>query len=228
MSTPEEVRTLARAAGVGGDVVLRRRTGEGGSIDELIVNGAFAMDSTDVSTEQALARIGAQPDNVVLVGGLGLGFTVAELLIGDIARVDVIELEPHLVDWARAGLTDTLARVATDCRTRLYVADVADILLGRPGCPIAGDQRWDAILLDVDNGPDFLIHTANARIYRPDLLGAAADRLASGGTLAVWCQGPAPELAQTLGQIGGRVEEQPIAVLREGRRLAYAIYTLSR
>jgi len=76
-----------------------------------------------------------------------------------------------------------------------------------------------------------LIHDANARIYGADLLGAAARRLAPGGTVAVWCQGPAPDLAETLRHIGGRaarVDGQLIEVLRDGRWLAYALYTLSR
>jgi spermidine synthase len=231
VSDPEEIRTLARAAGRGGDVVLRRRTGERGMIDELIVNGTFAMDSAEVSTELALARLGARPAGTVLVGGLGLGFTVGELLRSDVRAIDVVELEACLVDWARAGITDQLGRVAKDPRTRLYVADVADVLLGSPGCPIPSDPQWDAILLDVDNGPDFLIHDANARIYESGLLGAAARRLAPGGTLALWCQGPAPELAATLFDLAGRtgrVDSQLIEVLRDGRWLAYAIYTLIR
>jgi len=225
---PEEVRTLARAAGTSGDVALRRRTGAGGTVDELIVNGTFAMDSAEVSTEIALARMATQPDGTVLVGGLGLGFTVAELLRSTVREIDVVELEGCLIDWARAGVTDLLGRVASDPRTRLHVADVADVLTGAPGGPIPSDQQWDAILLDVDNGPDFLIHDANARIYRADLLDAAARRLAPGGTLALWCQGPAPELAQALRDIGGRVEGQVIEVLRDGRWLAYAIYSLIR
>jgi spermidine synthase len=211
---PEEVRTLARAAGTSGD--------------ELIVNGTFAMDSAEVSTEIALARMATQPDGTVLVGGLGLGFTVAELLRSTVREIDVVELEGCLIDWARAGVTDLLGRVASDPRTRLHVADVADVLTGAPGGPIPSDQQWDAILLDVDNGPDFLIHDANARIYRADLLDAAARRLAPGGTLALWCQGPAPELAQALRDIGGHVEGQVIEVLRDGRWLGYAIYSLIR
>jgi spermidine synthase len=230
-SRTRKVRTLARSDGVGGEVALRRRTGEHGTVDELIVNGAFAMDSAEVSTELALARIGARTAGRVLVGGLGLGFTVGELLRSDVRAIDVVELEACLIDWARAGVTDLLGQVAEDPRTRLYVADVADVLIGAPGCPIPPDQQWDAILLDVDNGPDFLIHDANARIYGADLLGAAARRLAPGGTLAVWCQGPAPELAETLRNIGGRavrVDSQLIEVLRDGRWLTYAIYTLIR
>ena len=228
MPDPEEVRTLVRAAGTSGDVALRRRTGAGGVVDELIVNGTFAMDSAEVSTELALARIAARPGGTVLVGGLGLGFTAAELLRSDVRAIDVVELEGCLVEWARAGVTDLLGQVATDPRTRLHVADVADVLLCAPGCPVPSDQQWDAILLDVDNGPDFLIHEVNARIYRGDLLDAAAGRLAPGGTMALWCQGPAPELAETLRDIGGRVDGQLIEVLRDDRWLAYAIYSLTR
>lgn len=222
----DEVVTLGRAGGSRGEVVLRRRTTGGGSVDELIVNGAFAMDSSEVSTERALARMVARPDATVLVGGLGLGFTVAELLRHPVARVEVVELEECLIGWAADGLTDTLGAVAADPRVTMHLADVADALLGRDvDVPEAG---WDAILLDVDNGPDFLIHEANARIYRADLLRVAADGLAPGGTLAVWCQGPAPGLAATLRSLGGDVDERLVEVVRDGRALAYAIYSLTR
>jgi spermidine synthase len=220
-----EVRTIARTVGARGEIALRRRSTEGGSVDELIVNGAFAMDSAETSTEQQLAAVVARAGAAVLVGGLGLGYSVAELLVGPVAHVDVVELEPDLVAWAHEGATKTLATVATDPRVRLEIGDVADVLLGHDR-RFAG-QRWDGILLDVDNGPDFLIHQENARVYESDLLRAAAARLEPGGTLAIWCQGPAAQLAASLRHLGGRVEGRFVEVVREGRWLEYAIYTLT-
>ena len=165
----DELVTLARADGPYGEVVLRgaasAATAAGSPcpsefVDELIVNGAFAMDSAETGSERALGRIpfpfsGAR----VLLGGLGLGYTANELLDADLAILDVVEIEPALVAWARQHVTVGLGRVADDLRVRLTVADIAAVL-GR-----ADSADWDAIVLDVDNGPDFLIHEQNAGLY---------------------------------------------------------------
>ena len=218
-----DLETLGRATGTGGEVVLRRRHTQNGSIDELIVNGAFAMDSTEISTERALGRFGSGGGRV-LVGGLGLGYTAAEILAGPVDRLDVVEREDCLVTWARAGLTPTLGRVATDPRVRLWVAYLQTVLAGAGPGP-AGP--WDAIILDVDNGPDFLLHEANDLLYREPSLRRAYGQLAPGGILAIWCQGPAPELWAALRAISATARAHEYPVTREGRDFAYVIYTLT-
>jgi spermidine synthase len=229
MTVVEEAVVLGRAEGPRGEVLLRRRDRPGGAVHELIVNGVFAMDSAETSSERRLASfavVGRERVPRVLVGGLGLGYTAAAVLddpaVGA-ALVDVVELEPPLVSWARAGLTPLLSRVAADPRTRLHVADVAAVLRG------ASDPTgpWDAVLLDVDNGPDFLIHGTNAGLYGRPTLEAAHARLTPGGVLAIWCQGPAPALLETLRLIGP-TQEHRYAVEREGRRFSYVVYTLTR
>jgi spermidine synthase len=229
MTVVEEAVVLGRAEGPRGEVLLRRRDRPGGAVHELIVNGIFAMDSAETSSERRLASfavVGGGRAPRVLVGGLGLGYTAAAVLddpaVGA-ALVDVVELEPPLVSWARAGLTPVLSRVAADPRTRLHVADVAAVLQG--ASEVTGP--WDAVLLDVDNGPDFLIHGTNAGLYRRRTLEAAHARLTPGGVLAIWCQGPAPALHQTLRLIGP-TREHRYAVEREGRRFSYVVYTLTR
>jgi spermidine synthase len=226
---PGETLVLARGQGRHGEVALRRRGQAGTVVHELIVNGVFAMDSTETSSERELARFvptgtaGAR----VLVGGLGLGYTAAEVLDQPNAaegQVDVVELEPQLVGWARAGLTPVLSRVAGDPRTRLHIADISDVLRGaaEPSGP------WDAILLDVDNGPDFLIHADNRGLYGRQTLQSGYDRLTPGGVLAIWCQGPAPALLETLQTIAPSAQEHRYAVSREGREFSYLIYTVIR
>lgn len=245
----ETLHTLARYEGPRGEVVLRRRRGgdpgartgvigapwgvQGGSsplargteVEELIVNGVFAMDSAETFTEQQLAEVAlaGRRRSRVLVGGLGLGYTAAALLAG-VDRLDVVEIEECLVEWAYAGLTPTLAAVAADPRVRLHTADVAAVLAG------GGGPRgpWDAIVLDVDNGPDFLIHDANAALYAGPGLATAYARLAAGGTLAIWCQGPAPDLLAALRRISGTAAGHTYRRVRQGRELAYAIYTVTR
>jgi spermidine synthase len=224
-----ELVTLGRAITPRGEVVLRRRDPELDGVEELIVNGAFAMDSTETHSERELGRIAAGAARV-LVGGLGLGYTVAAVLheadrLGLDVDVDVVELEGALVTWAREGRTATLARVAADQRVRLHVGDVATVLAGLADGPTG---PWDAILLDVDNGPDFLIHAANDALYAEPALRAAYDRLAPGGVLAIWCQAPSPSLLATLRGVDPSAAEARHTVQREGRTFTYAIDTVRR
>jgi spermidine synthase len=221
----DDLVTLGRATTGHGETVLRRR----GAVDELIVDGAFAMDSTETLSERELGRI-AGGANRVLVGGLGLGYTVAAVLDeadrhGHVPSIDVVELEPALVAWAREGRTATLARVAGDPRVRLHVGDVATVLDRRRTEP-AGP--WDAILLDVDNGPDFLIHAANDALYAEPGLRIAYGRLAPGGVLAIWCQAPSAPLLEALRRLDPSATETRLTVEREGRTFVYAIATVRR
>ncbi len=221
-----QVRTLARAETPHGEVALRRR----GEVLELVVNGGFAMDTVDPSTEVLLARAALSRHEAparVLVGGLGLGFTTRAVLADRRVRaVDVVELAAPLVGWARAGLVPELAGLEADPRCRLHVADVADVLAGSRG----PDGPWDLVLLDVDNGPDFLLHEANAGLYAVPGLRVARRRLASGGALVLWSSHPAPELVASLEQVarpGDIVDEAPLALTREGRDLVYVLYSLT-
>ncbi len=206
--------------------MLRRRRGEEGVIEELIVNGAFAMDSAETTTEQQLGALATQRSGRILVGGLGLGYTVSEILgradaAGLEVQVEVAEIEGCLLDWARAGLTAHLGRVITDPRVRVEAVDVARLLERRgPG--------YDAIVLDVDNGPDFLIHAENAELYAAGGLRAAYARLVPGGVLAIWCQGPSGPLAAELGRLSGDVQRLDLPVRRGRRQFDYAIYRLQR
>jgi spermidine synthase len=217
---PPEV--LGRASGAHGEVVLRRRSGVRAAVTELIVDGIFAMDDVDTSTERALATEALRRCRGgglrVLVGGLGLGWTAATVLADPrVAEIDVVELEPALVDWATDGLLPGLPGLS-DERLRLHVADVADALAAGPG-------RWDAVLLDVDNGPAFLVHEANAGLYRHAGLTTALAALRPGGVLAFWSSDPAPELAERLAALPGAadVEHVVLPVERDGRRFDYAI-----
>lgn len=195
------------------DIVLRTRDG----VDELIVNGVFAMDSTEVSSELALADAVAGAHRV-LVGGLGLGYTAARLLDGGAARVRVVELSAALVDAARAGATSQLGRLAADPRVDLVTGDIADAVAG------AAPGRWDAILLDVDNGPTFLIHDRNAPLYRAGFLRRCLAALAPSGKLVVWCETASPELESALTEAAGNVETITVAVTRGERNFDYVLY----
>ena len=214
-------RTIARWNGPRGEVVLRRRGVGDMAVDELIVNGTFAMDSADTQSEQALAEL-AWSGARVLVGGLGLGFTATTLLDAQVGAVDIVEIEEALVAWAYEGVAAQLGRVARDPCVRLWVADVRAVLTGREPEP-AGP--WDAILLDVDNGPDFLIHAENAALYEEAALNAAYRRLAPGGLLAIWCQGREAGLWSRLQALTPTAREEVHQVQRGRHLISYVIYT---
>jgi len=219
----DELQVLRRASGRHGEVALRRRTTPDGSVvTELIVDGVFAMDDVDTSTERALAtetlRRCRGAGLRVLVGGLGLGWTTAAVL-GEprVAEVDVAELQPALVRWSVEGLLPGLPEIPP-ARLTLHVADVAALLARAPG-------RWDAVLLDVDNGPAFLVHQSNAELYSAAGLTTAVAALRPAGVLAIWSADPAPELADRLAALPGTtdVEHLVLPVEREGRRFDYAV-----
>jgi spermidine synthase len=223
----ETIQTIARYIGSRGEVVIRRRLGAGRSVDELIINGAFAMDSSESSTECMLGELALPSGHAqrILIGGLGLGYTVAAVCAKDVEVIDVVEIEECLVEWAYQGVTAALAAVASDPRVHIHSTDVRLVLESLVDEPIG---PWDAIVLDIDNGPDFLIHAENQALYTARGLRAAYAQLAAGGTLAIWCQGPAPELRASLKAIAPCMHEHLSEVSRGERSFEYAIYTVSR
>jgi spermidine synthase len=219
--------TLGRAEGPRGEVALRRRTtDDGGTHLELVVDGVFAMDDVDTSTERALATEALRRlpgrDLQMLVGGLGLGWTAATALAQPrVGAVEVVELHPALVRWAEEGRLPALP--PGDPRLRLRTGDVADVLAEHSG-------RWDAVLLDVDNGPGFLVHPSNEALYRPAGLTGAMAALRPHGVLAIWSSSPAPRLRERLGRLPttADAEELLLPVARDGRELTYAVVLARR
>ncbi|MCO7221284.1 hypothetical protein [Klenkia sp. PcliD-1-E] len=217
---------LGRVSGPNGEVALWRRTEDDGTqVTELVVDGVFAMDDVDTSTEralatEALARVEGA-DLSVLVGGLGLGWTTAAVLRSPgVGEVVVVELEDALLDWAAAGLLPGLPSTA-DPRLDLQAGDVAAAFL--PG-------RYDVVLLDVDNGPDFLVHGSNAGLYGAPGLARAMGALRPGGVLAIWSADPSPALLRRLADLPGvtGAEQLVLPVEREGRVFEYAVLLARR
>lgn len=217
---------LGRVAGPHGEVALWRRTTEdGATVTELVVDGVFAMDDVETSTEralatEALARIDGA-ELAVLVGGLGLGWTTATVLATPgVAEVLVVELEDALIGWAVEGLLPGLRRVG-DPRLELVAGDVAAAF---------SPDGFDAVLLDVDNGPDFLVHASNAGLYSPAGLARALGAVRPGGVLAVWSADPAPTLLHRLAALPGAVDAEQLVlpVEREGRVFEYALVLVRR
>jgi spermidine synthase len=174
---------ILRTEGHSGEVVLRR-SGPG---LELIVNGVFLMDTgRDGESERllataALARCPAEAPSC-LVGGLGFGYTLAEILARRPgARVTCVELEPAVLECLPlvGAACGHAAGLAADPRVLLAAGDVLD-------WADSGGERYDAVLLDVDNGPSWLVRPENGRLYRDRGLAVLAGALLPGGVLGVW------------------------------------------
>lgn len=223
MPNPTQV---ARATSERGEVVLVRRERDGAL--ELRVNGVFVMDTAHTATERRLARAtldrlhapgeGLAPVRV-LIAALGLGFTLEEVL-GEAAVTDVlvIEIEAALVDWHRAGLIQSTSQAVADPRVRIVVGDVAEVI------QTVSPGSCDAVLLDVDNGPDFLVYDANAAVYRAPFLRACRRATKPGGITAVWSSAPSVELAAVMGDVFTTVEELTVPVLLGARETTYHLF----
>jgi spermidine synthase len=165
------------------------------------------MSSRLSGSEEALAtlacrRIEAVKSPHILIGGLGMGFTLRAALavLGSDARIMVAELVPAVIAWARGPMADIFGDSLDDPRASIREADVVDVIASH-------DSAFDAILLDVDNGPEGLIRKANDALY--DLKGLRAIRraLRPGGVLAVWSSGPNPLFSKRLRAAGFDVNE---------------------
>jgi spermidine synthase len=174
------------------------------------VDGRQLMSTREYGSEQALAEHGCahladRPQARVLIGGLGMGFTLAEALrrLGPEASVTVAELVPAVAAWNRGPLGEAAGRPLADPRASVYEGDVAD-LVRRPPAP------WDAVLLDVDNGPDGLTRSTNDWLYAWQGLEAAHAAIAPGGVLGVWSAAPDRGFARRMGRAGFEVEEIPV------------------
>ncbi|MFE3943626.1 spermidine synthase [Streptomyces sp. NPDC059118] len=203
--------TLDRREGPYGEVVLRQR----GDDFEIIANGCFLMDTSDGRSERllidaALAVLPAdRPAPSVLIGGLGVGFSLvratAEPRWG---RIAVAEREQAIVDWHREGpLAAISAAALADPRTGILTTDLVAHLS-------TTTDRYDALCLDIDNGPDWTVTEDNTSLYSPAGLGDCRARLTPGGVLAVWSAQPSADFEQALrnaGFSGVRTEEVSVA-----------------
>ena len=180
------------------------------------------------ASEEALAtltieRLGPRPAPRVLIGGYGMGFTLRAALgaLGGDARVTVVELVPAIVDWARGPMAELTAGCLDDPRLTLVVGDVAAAIA-------QGAGRWDAVLLDVDNGPDGLVRPANDRLYSPAGLAAAKSALRPDGVLAVWSATPDAGFTRRLKGAGFAVDQGTVAGRPNGKGPRHTIWFARR
>lgn len=217
---------VARAETERGEVVLRRHTtGAGADVLELRVNGVFVMDTLETTSEielaaQALAVV--DDPAAVLVGGLGLGFTLQRVLADPrVQRAVVVEIEHPLVGWMRDGTVPHGPALLADARASVVNADIAMAIA-------EARSTYDLVLLDVDNGPGYLVHRANEAVYEQQFLHRCRDVLHDGGVLVVWSASPAPGLLAAMREVFGDAEEQAHDVLLQDRPEQYYLYLARR
>jgi spermidine synthase len=208
---------LASVSVTGGeDLHLLRRGGE----FSIRVGARELMNSRAHGSEETLAelacdRLESLAAPVVLIGGLGMGYTLAAALrrLPEGARVEVVELLPAVVDWNMGILGHPLG----DPRVSVLVRDVAEVIAG-------STADYDAILLDVDNGPAAMSRNANATLYSRTGLDAAMSALGSGGVLGVWSAGPDPAFSRRLQQAGFDVHQTAVQARGAGKGGRHTIW----
>jgi spermidine synthase len=204
---PREVIAVAQIPG--GDTLTLVRHGTDHVVmlgrDELM--GTRMRFSEEQLAELTLAELTATAPRV-LIGGYGLGFTLrAALARIDKGTVTVAEIVPEIVEWAKGPLAHLTGDTLEDPRVTVALCDVAALIDDALDGTV---PPWDAILLDVDNGPDGIVRTGNERLYTRTGLARARDALAVGGVLAVWSAAPDPKFARRLKDAGFAVEERTV------------------
>ena len=203
---PWSLLDTAQIPGGGDELRLLRR----GAEFSIKLGNNELMNSRLSATEQALATIACEKIRArarprILIGGLGMGFTLraALVVLGMQAQIIVAELVPAVVAWARGPMAELFGNSVADPRVRIKENDVGDLIK-------SGRSAYDAILLDVDNGPEGMTREANDRLYDLDGLAAAYMALRPGGVLAIWSSRPDPKFTQRLRKTGFAVVENPV------------------
>lgn len=203
-------QVLDRREGPHGEVVLRRH----GELLQIIANGCFLMDTSDGRSERrlvdaALEALDGRGEPSVLIGGLGVGFSLAHAAADPRwGRITVVERERAIIDWHREGpLAELSAQALADRRAEIVETDLVAFV--NETC-----DTFDALCLDIDNGPDWTVTEGNHGLYSAAGLASCARALRPGGVLAVWSAQPSPEFEGSLWNAGFqrvRTEEIPVA-----------------
>lgn len=208
----------------GGELRLMRR----GPEFSIKLGSNELMNSRLTATEQALAtlacdKIKTRSAPKILIGGLGMGFTLraALVVLGARARIDVAELVPAVVAWARGPMASLFGDSLTDPRVTIHETDVVDMIR-------AARADYDAILLDVDNGPNGIVRKGNDRLYDVNGLSAAHQALRPGGVLAVWSSADDVKFTARLRRSGFDVTENAVRAKGPQGRAQHFIWVAVR
>ena len=187
-------------------------------------NTGELMNSRLHGSEDALATLACSRINKVkcpnvLIGGMGMGFTLAAALgsLGGDAEVTVAELVPEVVEWNRGPLGSASGYPVNDPRTNIHLGDVAQLMAEKEGA-------YDAILLDVDNGPEGLTRKENDWLYTPEGIAQAKKALKPKGILAYWSAGEDPTFTQRLKRAGFQVKAETVRAHKPGKGAKHVIW----
>jgi spermidine synthase len=203
----------------GGTLTLMRRDEEFSIRAGSVVLMSSRMSGSEIAlADVACERLRGRKKCRVLIGGYGMGFTLRAAMagLGADAQIVVAELVPAVIAWARGPMAELTAGCLDDPRVRIEEKDVRDLITSARG-------GFDAILLDVDNGPDSVSRDANDRLYTLRGLHAARQALRPKGLLAIWSAGPSATFTRRLGQAGFGVEEIK-ARANKGRGVRHIIW----
>lgn len=218
-------RDLLDSANIpGGDELkLFRRELKGGDEFSIMLGRIELMNSRVSGSEEALATLTCKQIKAknprILIGGYGMGFTLRAALgvLPNQAHVEVAELIPAIVDWARGPMAEVSGDCLEDTRVKISIEDVSKIIA-------AADREYDAILLDVDNGPDGLTKGDNEQLYGMTGLGTAKSALRAGGILAIWSSGPDAAFGKRLQKSGFAVDEKTVSARANGKGAKHTIW----
>lgn len=208
----------------GGELRLKQR----GAEFSIMLGANELMNSRLSGSEEALAHLAiaglthvAAPR--ILIGGLGMGFTLRAALgqLGPMAHVTVAELVPAVVEWARGPMSPVFAGCLDDPRVVVHIGDVGQVMRART-------DAWDAILLDVDNGPEGLTRESNDALYSLRGLNVASAALRLGGLFSVWSSGTNQSFTRRLHKAGFQVEETTVRAQNRGGGARHVIWCASK
>lgn len=196
----------------------------GGEVSIRLEGGNELMNSRLGGSEEVLAlaaleRLGGRPAPRVLIGGLGMGFTLraAQAAAPADARLTVVEIVPELIAWAAGPMAGVFGDCLSDPRTEVRAGDVGAAIR-------AAERSFDAILLDVDNGPDGLTRAGNDALYGEAGLRAARKALTDGGVLAVWSAAPDEAFTRRLTRCGFEASARTVRAGRSRRGARHTIW----
>lgn len=210
--TPERL-VIARHDTANGEIQLQqRRLPDGSTVFEIISNGVFLMASYNQTGGRALASstleaadAGRHRHHRVLIGGLGMGFTLQEALAREVSVVDVVETSRYIVEWNQTHFGSINDHALAHPNVRLIQDDLYNVLW------TSDAAAYSAILLDVDNGPSWLVYEDNVRLYTPEALERWLELLMPGGALGVWSAQPEPEFVERMAALFPYTTEVAVA-----------------
>jgi spermidine synthase len=206
----QDTNIVERVAGCCGELVLQQREGH----YEIVANGVFLMDTRDGGSERLHVTAAADrmpPPGRMMIGGLGVGFSLAAALAhGGVGEVHVLEREPAVLRWNRGPLAPVNGDALRDPRVRTHEIDAVHWLANAPA------RSLDAICLDVDNGPEWLVSPSNEWLYANDGLRAAARVLSPDGVLTTWSAAPTPAYVARMKEHFTEVDVTEVAHARGG------------